>query len=90
MAAALYAGRPKEGYFKLSGPGAISVHDDGRTSFSASDTGKHQYLSVDAEQKDKVLHAYVELASAKPVPPKRFRPDAVVEQEQKKPAEPPK
>jgi len=36
------------------------------------------------------LHAYVELASAKPVPPKRFKPDAVVEQEQKKPADPPK
>jgi len=90
MAAALYAGRPKEGYFKLSGAGTLSVHDDGRTSFSGADNGKHRYLIVDPEQKDKVLHAYVELASAKPVPPKRFKPDAVVEQEQKKPAEPPK
>jgi hypothetical protein len=77
MAAALYAGRPKEGYFKLSGPGTITIRDDGRTSFAASDNGKHQYLVIDPEQKEKVLHAYVELASAKPVPPRRFRDPAV-------------
>lgn len=89
MAAALYAGRPKEGYFKLSGPGTIVVQDDGRTSFSDSDKGKHQYLILDREQKDRILKTYVELASAKPVPPKRFRPadDAAdPQQEQKKPA----
>jgi len=88
MAAALYAGRPKEGYFKLSGPGTIVVQDDGRTSFSDSDKGKHQYLILDREQKDRILKTYVELASAKPVPPKRFRPadDAAdPQQEQKKP-----
>jgi purine nucleosidase len=86
MAASLYAGRPKESTFKLSGPGTITIADDGRTSFAASnnsgDAGKHQYLIVDPSQKDKILHAYVELASAKPVPPRRFRPD--VEEEKKK------
>lgn len=87
MAAALYAARPKEGYFKVSIPGAITVRDDGRTAFTASDNGKHQYLVIDAGQKDKILQAYVELASAKPVPPRRFKPDAVAEEEQKKPAE---
>ncbi len=87
MVAALYAGRPKEGYLKLSGTGTIVVQDDGRTSFRASEEGKHQYLILDREQKDRILKTYVELASAKPVPPKRFRPaDAAdPQQEQKKP-----
>ncbi len=90
MAAALYAGRPNEGYFKLSGPGTIAVHDDGRTSFDHSDKGKHQYLLLDQAQKDRILKAYVELASAKPVPPKHPRPaDAVdAQQEQKKATDP--
>jgi hypothetical protein len=74
MAASLYAARPNEGYFKLSGPGTIRVHDDGGTSFTASDQGRHQYLVNDLEQKDRILRAYVELASAKPVPRQRFRP----------------
>ncbi len=84
MAAALYAGRPREGYFKLSSTGTIVVEDEGRTSFRESPKGKHQYLILDHEQKDRILKAYVELASAKPVPPKRFRP-ADPQQEQKKP-----
>ena len=74
MAASLYAVRPNEGYFKLSGPGTIHVHDDRRTSFTASDQGRHQYLVNLPEQKDRILQAYVELASAKPVPRQRFRP----------------
>jgi hypothetical protein len=71
MAAALYAGRPQEGYFKLSGLGTMAVHDDGRAAFTPSEKGKHQYLIFDPAQKEKVLSAYVELASAKPVAPKR-------------------
>ena len=74
MAAALYATRPSEGYFKLSGPGTITVRDDGRTAFVASEKGRHQYLVVDPAQKEKIIATYVELASAKPTPPRRFRP----------------
>jgi hypothetical protein len=74
VAAALYAGRPKENYFKLSGPGTISVRDDGRTVFTPSPQGKHQYLIADPGQKQKILETCVQLASAKPVPPRRFRP----------------
>ena len=74
MAAALYAARPKAGYFKVSDPGTIRVQDDGGTSFTASDKGRHQYLAIDPEQKEKVVQAYVELASAKPVIRQRFRP----------------
>jgi inosine-uridine nucleoside N-ribohydrolase len=74
MAAALYAARPKEGYFKLSDPGRITVDDQGRTSFTASEKGNRQYLIVDPAQKDKIILAYIELASAKPEAPRRFRP----------------
>jgi purine nucleosidase len=84
MAAALYAGRPKEGYFKLSDPGTITVRDDGRTAFTASATGKHQLLVLDPGQKDKIIQTYVELASAKPVIRLRFRPDAADEKKDDK------
>jgi purine nucleosidase len=76
MAAVLYAARPKEGYFKLSGPGKINIAADGRTTFAAAEQGTHQYLIVDPAQKEKITLAYVELASAKPEPPRRFRPPA--------------
>jgi hypothetical protein len=79
MAAALYAARPKEGYFQVSPSGAISVGEDGRTSFAPSEKGPHQYLIFDPAQKEKILQAYVELASAKPTAPRRFRPAAVVQ-----------
>lgn len=76
MAAVLYAVRPKENYFKLSGPGAIAILDDGRTKFTPSAGGKHQQLIFDPSQKDRILKAYTELASAKPVPRQpRFRPE---------------
>jgi hypothetical protein len=77
LAAALHAVRPQEKYFKLSEPGTISVLDDGRTRFTPSASGKHQYLIPDPAQKEKILAAYVELASTKQVArPQRFRPPA--------------
>jgi inosine-uridine nucleoside N-ribohydrolase len=94
IAAALYAGRPKEGYFKLSDKGTVSLDVQGRTSFTGSAGGKHQYLIFDPAQKEKVLKAYVELASAKPVPPRRFHAadaaDAKQEEEKAKPTPPTK
>lgn len=57
MAAVLYAARPKEGYFQVSG----------------SDSRRRQ-LVYDPAQKDRILQAYMELASAKPVRRMRFRP----------------
>lgn len=67
MAAALHAGS-KESLFKLSEPGTISVADDGRAVFVASADGKHRNLAVDPATKDKLLAAYLELASTKQVP----------------------
>src|SRR5579871_283229 len=84
MAAMLYAVHP-DGFFKLSDPGTISVLEDGRTKFTPSAEGKHRYLVPDPAQKEKVIHTYVEMASAKPVPrAPRFRGV------QKKKAHPPK
>jgi hypothetical protein len=71
LAAVLYAVRPGEGYFKLSDPGTIAVLDDGRTKFTASAEGKHRYLIADPAQKERVLAAYVELASERPKPRQR-------------------
>ena len=91
MTAALYASRPKEGYFKLSGPGTISVDNEGRTSFTASEKGTHQYLIADPEQKEKILAAYVELASAKPeAGGRRFRPPVNADKTTPPPAPPKK
>jgi len=68
MAAALYAARPNENYFKLSDPGTIAVAADGRTRFAPSAAGRHRYLILNPDQKDHVIKTYTEIASAKPVP----------------------
>ena len=74
MVAGLYAVRPDTGYFRLSEAGTIQVLDDGQTRFQPSASGKHRYLIANLEQKDKILQAYIELASTKPVPrAPRFR-----------------
>lgn len=87
MAAALYAARPKENYFKISEPGVIEISNDGTPVFTASTQGKHQVLNPDPAQKDKVLKDFVELASAKPAPPIRFRPNADKDKDKEKAAE---
>jgi inosine-uridine nucleoside N-ribohydrolase len=86
LGAVLYAIRPKEGYFKLSEPGTISVLDDGSTRFTAAAGGKHHYLVLDPKQKERVLKTYVEIASAKPVERTfRFRNQQKKEEEKKTP-----
>jgi hypothetical protein len=67
MNSSLYAVRPQEGYFKVSDPGTIAVLEDGRTKFTPSSNGKHRYLIYDPAQKERIVKAYTEIASAKPV-----------------------
>jgi hypothetical protein len=89
MATLLYAVRPQENYFKLSEPGTISVLDDGRTKFTPSPEGRHRYLILDPEQKERVIKTYTELASAKPVPKQpRFRRQQQQQQQQAPPKPP--
>ena len=68
LAAVLHAAFPDEGYFTLSGPGTISVLDDGRTRFAPQAEGKHRYLIVDPAQKARVLTEYTSLVTAQPAP----------------------
>src|SRR5215475_4518954 len=91
MAALLYAVRPQENYFKLSEPGTISVLNDGRTKFTPSPEGKHRYLILDPEQKERVIKTYTEIASAKPVPkqPRFRRQPQQQQQQQQAPPKPP-
>ena len=89
VTAVLQAVRAKENYFKLSEPGAVQVDPEGHTKFVSSASGKHRILSVDPGQKDRVVQAFTELASAKPVVrAQRFRPPAAAAE--KKPEPPPK
>lgn len=66
LTAVLYAVRPDRGYFDLSPPGTISVDAADVTQFSASDQGRHRYLTVNAEQIARVREALVQLASQPP------------------------
>lgn len=85
MAAMLYAIRPKEGYFKLSDPGTFKMSNSG-VEFAPAGDGKHRQLIVDPAQKDRIVKAYVELVSIKPVPRRpRFFP-----QQQQQQVPPPK
>lgn len=66
MAAALHAVRPHEKYFGVSEAGTLSVTDDGGLRLTAAAGGKHQVLTLDPAQKERVLKAYVDLVSIKP------------------------
>jgi len=75
MAAALYAVRPQENYFRISGPGTVIVADDGRFRLAPAPGGKHRTLIADPAQKDRIQQIYAETASTKPVGRvQRFRP----------------
>ena len=92
MHAGLYAVRPKEGYFKVSDPGTVSVLEDGRTTFTPSGNGKHRHLIFDPAQKERIVKTYTELVSAKPVekPARSFPPKNQQKPEDVKKPEDPK
>jgi mono/diheme cytochrome c family protein len=69
LAAVLHTVAPEDNYFTLSEPGTITILDDGRTRFTPSPDGKHHYLSVRPEQKERVLETYVKLVTSQPPPP---------------------
>ncbi|MCU1239035.1 MAG: hypothetical protein JWP63_7002 [Candidatus Solibacter sp.] len=74
MAAALYAVRPQENYWKPSEPGTLSWSAMGLRLASVAG-GKHRMLAFDPAQKERILQAYAETASTKPVGRvQRFRP----------------
>lgn len=66
LTAVLYAVRPDRGYFGISAPGTVTVDQQEITQFARSDMGKHQYVTVNAEQIARVREALIELASQPP------------------------
>lgn len=66
LTAVLYGVMPDRGYFGLSLQGTVTVEDDGFTTFTADGKGKHQYLTLSAEQRARVLEALVQLSSEPP------------------------
>ncbi len=69
LAAVLYAVKPEDNYFDLSEPGTISILDNGRTRFTPAPGGRHHYLIVRPDQKERVLETYVKLITTQPPPP---------------------
>jgi hypothetical protein len=86
--AGLFAVRSTANLFKLSDPGTFRVSASGALELDPSPSGKHRRLIFDETQKDNVVKALTQLASA---PPRQgggrrgARPDAVAA-----PQEPPK
>jgi hypothetical protein len=78
MAGVLYAVHPESGLFSLSEPGSLMVDDGGRFRFTAGGGGKVRSLMVDGARKNKIIETYIEIASAKPVPPAVRRPKPAV------------
>ena len=68
LTSVLYAVRPQRGYFGQSASGTIEVDDQQVTQFIAGPTGKHRYLTVNADQIIRVREALVQLASQPPTP----------------------
>jgi hypothetical protein len=54
----------------------------------ANEKGNHQYLMVDPAQKEKIIQAYVELATTKPVPRRFGKAAAAADDQEQEP--PPK
>ncbi|NOY43111.1 MAG: nucleoside hydrolase [Planctomycetes bacterium] len=66
LTSVLYAILPDRGYFGVSPPGTVTVADDGLTTFTAQDAGKHRYLILSPEQQIRVTEALVQLSSQPP------------------------
>jgi len=67
LTSVLYAVYPDRGYFGLSGPGRVTVGDDGITRFAASDKGTHRFLTISREQAVRCREAFANLASQPPI-----------------------
>lgn len=81
--AILAAVREQDAALKLSEPGTVRIANDGATTFVASPDGRHRLLRFDASERERLVAATVELATAKPVV--RMRPRPPVQQEAPKP-----
>jgi len=63
LTAVLYAVRPDHPYFGLSGPGRVTVEENGQTRFTAAPGGPHRYLILEEARQAQTLEALILLAS---------------------------
>lgn len=68
LTSVLFAVWPDRGYFGLSEEGAVSVADDGVTTFAPVAGGKDRFLTVAPEQITRITEAFVQLCSQPPTP----------------------
>lgn len=66
LTSVLYAVFPDRGYFDLSGPGRVTIADDGYTAWTADAGGLHRYLQMNSLQVSRVTEALVQLSSQPP------------------------
>ncbi|MEM9644944.1 MAG: nucleoside hydrolase [Planctomycetota bacterium] len=66
LTSVLQAVRPDHGYFQLSPIGRVSVADDGLTTFTPTDEGRHRYLIIPEADKPRTTEALVLLSSEPP------------------------
>ena len=66
VVAALHAVRAKRGYFHVSKPGRIDILKNGRPKFASSADGQHSYLSLDPNQKGRIIETYRDVLSSVP------------------------
>src|ERR1035437_6992773 len=67
LAAALYAVRPEENYFQLSGSGTVSVAADGRIRLAPGPAGKHRTLMDETAQTEHTQQIYIQTACNTPL-----------------------
>jgi len=65
-AAALYAVRPKAGYYQESEPGLVSVGADGALSFEPTAEGRHRRLGLASSNSEALRQLYADLISGQP------------------------
>jgi inosine-uridine nucleoside N-ribohydrolase len=66
LTSVLYGVQPGAGYFTLSHPGRIILHEDGFTTFDERRDGHHRYLIANREQIVRTREALVQLSSQPP------------------------
>ena len=67
LTSVLYAVDPDRGYFDLSPPGTVTIEADGVSRFTADTAGRHRYLVVPKDGRDRIIEAFVQLCSQPPV-----------------------
>jgi len=66
LTSVLYAVQPEHGYFEVSPAGEVEVAENGLTTFTANENGRHRYLVLTPEQRIRVTEALVQLSSQPP------------------------